>query len=155
MSNEVLRFDFTFCPTVQQTKQKHPEYEIRINGLLVSTGFAIPGSDGLFRTSVTHILPEGQSNNVSVTLLNKDSTDTICEGDRIVDDLQLHITKLAVDGIDLGHLIHNKSKYVIDSPIEYKGALHKEIPGHTCLSWNGTWSLSFDSPFYLWLLDSL
>lgn len=67
----------------------------------------------------------------------------------IVKDMLLHIKSVEIDEIDLGNMIFTKSEFVGDDAS--RPVLDKCID----LGWNGTWTLSFESPYYIWLLENI
>lgn len=135
---------------------KVPEYEILIDGVIVQSGTANPDSASKFVVTVATTLVNGE-HTLGVRFINKNSKfDTIIDANgKIVDDLYLVVEKVEVDDIDLGHNVLEKSTYTLDRPVGFNGAQISQLTKHNFLSWNGTWSLSFTSPFYLWLLENL
>ena len=96
-------------------------------------------------------------NVIDVRLLNKGARDTqLDDAGNIVGDLSLEIVKIMIDDIDLGvTLIKQHCIYDLDQEVSFKGDTTKQLKEHVNLSWNGSWKLTFKSPFYLWLLESL
>ena len=110
---------------------------------------------------VYHELTEGQEYKFVIHRTNKENTQTMVENNQITKDQLLCIKSIEIDEIDLGGLI-------------YEGLYHPEYPepwasqqkelGHTLatpiknvttMGFNGRWELSFQSPFYMWLLENL
>jgi hypothetical protein len=70
----------------------------------------------------------------------------------------LTINNIYIDDIELKTLLWTESKYYPQYPTNYLDEQQKAIKmitGCVDLGWNGTWSLEFTSPFYLWLLDRI
>ena len=91
---------------------------------------------------------------LKIRLENKDNSDVVKDDPSkedfvIVKDLILHIRSVEIDEIDLGELIWKKSVFTGDDP--ERPVLDKCID----LGWNGTWTLPFESPFYIWLLENI
>jgi hypothetical protein len=102
-------------------------------------------------------LVEGD-NSLDITFLNKINNDTVLDVDgNIVNDMLLTINSVEVDEIDLGNLIWTASAYRPIYPAVYAAtqALESELKNCVNLGWNGTWSLPFSVPFYIWLLENI
>ena len=56
---------------------------------------------------------------------------------------------MEIDEVDLGMLIYSKSVFTGDDPDR------PVLDNCINLGWNGTWMLSFESPFYIWLLENI
>lgn len=129
---------------------KHPQYSILINDKTYNAGVVAEASGETFYIEFDAEVEEGPCT-LKIRLENKDWTDTIQNEDKtaIVNDMLLHIRSVEIDDINLGNLIYTKTQFVGDDPS--RPVLDK------CqdLGWNGTWILSFDSPFYIWLLENI
>ena len=81
----------------------------------------------------------------------KDDTDVVQSEDKteILKDLLLNIKTVEIDEIDLGNLVFTNSEFVGDD--SSRPVLDKCVD----LGWNGTWTLPFESPFYIWLLENI
>lgn len=94
---------------------------------------------------------------------NKTINDTILDiNGNIVEDLLLNVDSIEIDGINLGSLLWTASDYRPDYPAVHKAKLKAqdiELPESVknCvnLGWNGKWTLPFQSPFYIWLLENI
>ena len=109
-----------------------------------------------------HTFTEGEKYQLVIKREGKDNSQTILndKGD-ITHDQLVHIKSIEIDDIDLGGLVYegvykpeypepwySQQKINGDAPpSEFKNSLHM---GH-----NGTWTLTFESPFYMWLLENL
>ena len=94
-------------------------------------------------------IPEGD-NTLEIKLLNKEDSDTVQNEDKsaIVKDMLLNVESLEIDDIDLDSLKWTASKFV---PVD---TTKPTLESCVNLGWNGTYSLTFTSPFYLWLLEN-
>jgi hypothetical protein len=88
---------------------------------------------------------------LKIKLVNKELTDTVENEDKtaILKDLLLNIRSVEIDEIDLANLIYTRSKFVADD------ADRETLDLCIDLGWNGTWVLTFESPFYIWLLENI
>lgn len=154
-NEEQLVFKVTLRSSVLKSG-KVPMYEILIDDRIVQTGTAVPDTDSMFVTELIASIPNG-NHRLGIRLTNKNSRyDTkVDETGKIVDDLYLMVEKIEIDGIDLGDRILENSLYTLDQTTEFNGAQINQLSSHNCLTWNGTWTVTFSSPFYLWLLENL
>ena len=70
----------------------------------------------------------------------------------ITDDAMLEITNITIDEIDIGLIVTNKSEYVHDFNGTSEMVTDKFYSNMGC---NGTVTLEFTTPFYLWLLENM
>ena len=130
--------------------EKVPIYSILVNDTVYFTKeVAVPSGESEF-VEFDFDVAEGPCV-LKIRLENKDWTDTVQSEDKstILKDMLLDIKSIEIDEINLGDLVGSKSQFIGDDP---------ERPALTnCvnLGWNGTWSLSFESPFYIWLLENM
>ena len=82
------------------------------------------------------------------------------KGDILKDQL-LHIKKIEIDEIDIGGLVY-RGEYTPEYPEPWATQQRQtgvELPetfnNVTQMGHNGQWKLSFESPFYMWLLENL
>jgi hypothetical protein len=86
-------------------------------------------------------------------LKNKTSNHTqVDEAGNIVSDARLIVADLAFDEIKLGHMVTEQTLYTHDVNGTEKQAQHKFYGEMGC---NGTVSLKFTTPIYLWLLEHM
>jgi hypothetical protein len=105
---------------------------------------------------------EGQSYFLRIKRSGKLGSQTVVnEKGEIIKDQLLHIKNLEIDSMDLGSLVY-EGVYVPEYPDPWatqqkqKGIeLASSFKNAKDLGHNGTWTLKFDSPFYLWLLENL
>ena len=91
---------------------------------------------------------------LKIRLENKTNSDTVIENGEVVKDMLLNIDDITIDDISLGNLLWS-TEYVLDRPQQYKGQTINYLNGCVNLGWNGTYTLKFTSPFYIWLLEKL
>ncbi len=85
---------------------------------------------------------------LTLSVSNKNNTSTtVDEHENILEDSYIKIKKLLIDDFDFGQIMATESKHTdINNNITIS-------PGG--LYTNGTWSLSFTTPVYIWLLEKL
>jgi hypothetical protein len=158
IAHENLNVEIYFKPTILTIgdRIKFPQYSVHFNNNLAVLTFAEP-KDGIHMASFSIVTIVNGDNVIDVRLLNKGPRDTQLDADgNIVGDLSLEIVKVMIDDIDLGDsLIKQHCIYDLDQEVSFNGVTTKQLKEHVNLSWNGSWKLTFKSPFYLWLLESL
>ena len=77
---------------------------------------------------------------------------TIDEAGNIISDAKLTVTNVAFDDIQLGHMLTEKATYAHDFNGTGVMGQHKFYGEMGC---NGTVSLKFSTPIYLWLLEHM
>ena len=105
---------------------------------------------------------EGKDYQLILDRSNKDKRQTIVneKGDLLKDQL-LHIKSIEIDEIDLGALLFEgvyRPNYPEPWATQQREAGHnipETLKNSTDLGHNGTWTFSFTSPFYMWLLENL
>ena len=99
------------------------------------------------------ISDEDGEHELRFVMKNKTFDHTKIDSDgNIVSDAKLIITELAFDAIQLGHMVTEQAIYTHD----FNGtgnATHDKFYGE--LGCNGTVSLKFATPMYLWLLEHM
>ena len=142
---ESLQFAIVLSGT--SFKGKYPEYTVLLNGNKAASGTVTEDSATV---TFTADLEDDQPHLLEICLINKGNRDTIVAADgSFTEDLLLNIEKIEIDGIDLGALIWTHSKFVGDN------ASTPVLTGCVNLGWNGRWKLPFNTPFYIWLLESM
>jgi hypothetical protein len=91
---------------------------------------------------------------LKIRLENKTNSDTVVENNKVIKDMLLNIDDITIDDISLGNLRWS-AEYMLDNPQEYQGKTIDHLDGCVNLGWNGTYTLNFTSPFYIWLLEKL
>ena len=109
-----------------------------------------------------HECTEGQKYDLIIKRSGKTNKQTIIneKGDILKDQL-LHIKYLEIDEIDLGGIVY-EGVYTPEYPEPWASQqresgrdLQDSFKNVTQMGFNGTWNLSFESPFYAWLLENL
>lgn len=98
---------------------------------------------------------ENESNfSLTIKLTNKQDSDVVKDpptGDTftILKDMLLNIESIEIDDIVLGELMWSKSTFTPDD------SKHPVLDRCVNFGWNGSYSISFTTPFYLWLLENM
>ena len=147
MLSENLHFKIGLAGTYWNNK---PMYSILINNTLIVSDEIAVANDEIFYVEFDADVPEGTTR-LTVRLENKTDVDTVENEDKtaILKDMLLHIRSVEIDEINLGNFIYTKSLFVGDD--SSRPVLDKCID----LGWNGAWTLEFESPFYIWLLENI
>ena len=108
-----------------------------------------------------HEFEDGKAYNLTIDRSGKNKRETIVEDGKIVKDQLLHIKSIEIDEIDIGSLVYEgiyKPKYPEPWASQQAEAGNKPpetIKNSIDLGHNGTWTFSFGTPFYMWLLENL
>lgn len=143
---------------------KKPKYTILINDQEICSG-QITVPSGAVESDGTSAHPEIQYEefdvdleeglcSLNIRLTNKNDDDVVKDDPLkpdfvIVKDMLLCIRSVEIDDVDLGNLIWSRCKFTGDDPAR------PMLENCVDLGWNGTWSMEFESPFYIWLLENL
>lgn len=93
---------------------------------------------------------------LEIQLVGKEFSDVLkSEDGSISNDQLLNIESIVIDDIDIGNLRYSASKYTPFVKQEYDGKIVEYLDNCVNLGWNGTYSIGFTTPFYLWLLENL
>jgi len=159
MATEKLKFKIKLYAT---TWDKPPVAEIKIN------------SKSYFKAEITGTeqdptmieflaeLDSGSKYNLIIDRSGKSKNQTVVDNQgKILKDQLLHIKSMEIDEIDIGTLVY-EGIYSPNYPEPWatqqrtQGVeLQETFKNVTAMGHNGTWSLSFESPFYMWLLENL
>jgi len=94
---------------------------------------------------------------ISICLLNKEDSDTIQNDDKtaILKDMLLNIVSVEIEDIQLGMVAFQNGVYATETTVTWENVPTNIV--HNCmnLGWNGTWTLSWTNPFYIWLLETM
>ena len=142
---ETLKFKIGLSGTYWDRK---PQYTVLIDDVKVAEGSA---DSEVFYIEFSHDLEDEKPHSVNIRLENKTNQDVVQSEDKsaILKDMLLNIESISIDDVDLGQLKWDKSKFTADD------ASRPELTGCVNLGWNGTYSLEFSCPFYLWLLENM
>lgn len=153
MDLEKLHIKLGLSGTYWDTK---PQYRITVNDFLIKEGEIVADSD-LVEFIEFDVEYSTEIAKLNISLLNKSDRDTVQSPDKteILKDMLLNIESLEIDEIEVGHLIYNLGTYTVDKPVYYNGEATTTVKNCTNLGWNGTWSLTWTNPFYVWLLENI
>ena len=158
MATEKLKFKLELYATMWD---KPPIADIKINEKSYFKEEIASTKDKPTIIEFEHELEEGKSYNLIIHRLGKNKTQTIVENEKIVKDQLLQIKSIEIDEIDLGSLIYEgvyKPNYPepwASQQAKAGNKLPETLKNVTQMGHNGTWTLSFTSPFYMWLLENL
>jgi hypothetical protein len=131
--------------------KKRPVFSIAVNDtVVIEQTEIISASNEEFFVEFDAEVVEGPTS-LKIRLENKEWTDTVQNEEKteILKDMLLNIKSVEIDEIDLANMIYTKTEFVGDDAD--RPVLDKCVD----LGWNGTWSLPFESPFYIWLLENI
>lgn len=145
---ETLKFKIGLGGTYWDNR---PAYSILINGVEQVSNIVGGESDTIQYEEFTVDLEEDQQHTLSIRLNNKTDSDTIQNSDctEIVKDMLLNIHSIEIDDIELGQLVWAASEFIADDNAR------PTLKNCVNLGWNGAYTLSFTTPFYLWLLENM
>jgi hypothetical protein len=135
---------------------KKPQYRIKFNDQVLRED-TISSESGTVEYYEFDVDYSEDRVSLEISLLNKDHTDTVENEDKtaIVNDMLLNINSVVIDDINLGQVLFEQSTYCPDHAVVWNGVETKELKRCMNLGWNGTWSLTWSNPFYIWLLENM
>jgi hypothetical protein len=147
---ETLHFKLELAGTYWEKK---PQYSVLINDELVKIDTVSTPSGESFFVEFDHEVTEGNVS-LKIRLENKEDSDVLKDNYdtadfNIIGDLLLHIRSIEIDEIELGNMIYSKSLFTGDD------TARPTLDNCIDLGWNGTWTINFTSPFYIWLLENI
>lgn len=154
MRTETIEFAIVLDP---QHWSHPPGAEIAINNTVIWDNFVARRTTVRFQ----HTLQHGQTQSLTIRRYNKvNDQPTALHG--MKKDQLLTIQQITIDGVDIQNIIYSRSWYEPDYPEpwaqqqqELGQELLSQVPGETVLGHNGVWHLTFESPFYRWLMDDV
>ncbi len=113
--------------------------------------------DNIISTGRHHVIHEFESEDcehvLKIQLKNKTAEHTkIDNSGNIVEDALINIENIMLDEIDVTQIVYQLSQYIHDGNGHESVAVH---PFYGHLGCNGYVQLSFASPVYMWLLESM
>jgi len=135
---------------------KKPQYRILANDVVIKQDSIVKASDEIEYIEFDFEYgDEGAC--LGIQLEGKIPSDTVQNEDKtaIVKDLLLNIVSIEVDDIDLSQIPFRLSEYCPNSPVQFRGETVDLVKNCMNLGWNGTWTLRWTNPFYLWLLENM
>ena len=158
MATEKLKFKLELYATMWD---KPPVADIKIDDKSYFKEEITSTKDKPTIIEFEHELEENKQYNLIINRLGKGKNQTIVEDEKIVKDQLLHIKSIEIDEIDIGSLIY-EGVYTPEYPEQWAtqqakagNKLPKTIKNSPDLGHNGTWTFTFSSPFYMWLLENL
>ena len=148
MNEEKLSFVVSLSGTFWE---KRPQFSIWLDDHQVVQS-EIPDT-GCHPFAFERTIDEGE-HTLKIRLENKTDADTNIRNGEVIDDMLLNIDDITIDDISLGNLLWS-AEYIPDKKQTYKGQEIDHLDGCVNLGWNGTYTLKFTSPFYIWLLEKL
>lgn len=151
MATETLHFKIGLAGTYWD---KRPQFSIAVGKQQFEVAREVTAPSGeVFFVEFDATINEGFVD-LEISLDNKTNSDVVkdnyeTEDFVIVNDMLLNIRSIEIDEINLGNLLYSKSKFVSEDPD--RPTLNNCID----LGWNGTWRLTFESPYYIWLLSNI
>ena len=154
MATENIKFKIELFATYWDKK---PICEILINNESHYVGEISGSINNPTIIEFTHNCEHDKDYKFTIHRQGKDLSQTIVEDGKIVKDQMLHIKALEIDEIDMGALVY-EGEYKPEYPQPWASEqtdLPPTLKNVTVMGHNGTWTLSFKSPFYMWLLEHL
>ena len=148
MSEENLSFQISLTGTFWD---RRPQFSVWLDDHVVVQSEIASSAEQI--VAFERKIDEG-AHEIKIRLENKTIADTVIENGEVVKDMLLNIDDITIDDISLGNLLWS-AEYVLDRPHEYKDQTIDHLDGCVNLGWNGTYTLKFTSPFYIWLLEKL
>ena len=158
MATEKLKFKLELYATMWY---KPPVADIKINGKSYFKKEITSTNDKPTIIEFEHEFQEGQSYSLIIDRSGKDTQQTVVEDGKIVKDQLLNIKYIEIDDIDIANLVYEgvyKPEYPERWATQQREAGNKlpaTLKNATEMGHNGTWTLTFTSPFYMWLLENL
>lgn len=149
MTTETLTFKISLTGTYWSKK---PNFSIFLNDELIEQKDI--ENESVHEIVFERDVAEDQEHELKIRLNNKQDEDTIIENNQIVKDMILNIDGIEIDDVDIGNLRWS-ADYKLDQVREYNGKQTDHIDNCVNLGFNGTYTLKFTSPFYVWLLEKL
>ena len=158
MTTEKLKFKLELYATMWD---KPPVADIKINEKSFFKEEITGTNDKPTIIEFEHELEEGKPYNLIIDRSGKDARQTVVKDGKIVKDQLLHIKSIEIDEIDLGGLVYEgvyKPTYPepwATQQVDAGNKLPETLKNVTQIGHNGTWTFTFESPFYMWLLENL
>ena len=158
MATEKLKFKLELYATMWD---KPPVAEILINNKSCFKQEISDTEDKPHLIEFEHELEEGKSYSIIIDRSGKDKTQTVVKDGKITKDQLLHIKSIEIDEIDIGGLVYEgvyKPTYPepwATQQVDAGNKLPETLKNVTQMGHNGTWTFTFESPFYMWLLENL
>ena len=159
MGTEKLKFKLELYATMWN---RAPHVEILLDDESMFKGDITGTEQNPNKIEFLKDLDEGKDYNLTIRRSGKGNNDTVVneKGD-ILKDQMLHIKSIEIDEIDIGALVY-EGVYTPEYPEpwatqqrEAGNELQSSFKNVTKMGHNGEWKFTFNSPFYMWLLENL
>jgi len=159
MATEKLKFKLVLFATMWD---KPPHVEICLGDKKILSQSITGTEDNPDVLEFTHETEEGKDYELIIRRHGKFRDQCVVnDNNDIIKDQLLHIKSIEIDEIDIGTLVY-EGVYSPEYPEPWASQqtaagfnLPKELKNVTEMGHNGTWTLKFSSPFYMWLLENL
>ena len=158
MATEKLKFKLELYATMWD---KPPIADIKINEKSYFNKEITSTEDKPTIVVFEHEFEENKPYNLIIDRVDKHINQTVVKEGKIVKDQLLHIKSIEIDEIDIGSLVYEgiyKPEYPepwATQQAEAGNKLPETLKNVTKMGHNGTWTFTFTSPFYMWLLENL
>ena len=158
MATEKLKFKLELYATMWD---KPPVADIKINEKSFFKEEITSTNDKPTIIEFEHELEENKQYNLIINRLGKGTGQTVVKDGKIIKEQSLHIKSIEIDEIDIGALVYEgvyKPNYPepwATQQAEAGNKLPETLKNVTQMGHNGTWTFTFASPFYMWLLENL
>ena len=139
-----------------------PLVEVAVDGALHYQGPITGSSECASVICFDHDLVFGATHELQIQRLGKRHDQFRVNGDGSVQDQLLLVQRVVIDGVNIRDIVWSRSWFEPDYPEpwateqELQGhALLDRIQGETVLGHNGKWILTFTSPFYQFLINTM
>jgi len=131
---------------------EHPFVNISLNGFPQSSGFYEQDTVVNFDIEIE----DNKQNFLTIEYLNKDAKqDVVLDEDGLpVLDKRVEINRISIDDIALDFFAFDLEDTLKYEPIDPAFEIQTGF-GATKLSWNGSTTLKFTTPLYLWILENI
>lgn len=150
---EELKFKITLDSEHHDFQKKLPYYKVILNNKVMKEGEIAE------ETIIEFEAECNENNTLQIEFLGKTVHDIILGDDGLPEKNKLLIIKsIEIDDIDVNHMIYTMSEYYPnDMWYTNQSRDTHPIPIQYCidLGWNGEWKFKFNTPFYIFLLESL
>ena len=159
MGTEKLKFKLELFATMWD---KPPVAEVLVNGKSYAIKEITADKEKPDVIEFEHECQENEDCKLTIKRSGKGKNQTVVneKGDLLKDQL-LNIKSIEIDEIDIGALVY-EGVYTPDYPEPWATQqkaegikLRESFKNVTQTGHNGTWSFTFKSPFYMWLLENL
>ena len=159
MGTEKLKFKLELYATMWD---KPPHAEIMLGDKSYFAGDITGTENKPDVIEFEHELTEGENYELIINRSGKGKNQTVVNenGDLLKDQL-LHIKDIEIDEINIGALVY-EGVYTPTYPEpwatqqrELENELQESFKNVTQMGFNGRWTFTFSSPFYMWLLENL